>query len=452
MTNNKLNINDKLNLYEKFTFGAGDFGFNLYWTSISAFLMIFYTDVFGITAAAAGTMLLTTKIVDAFADPLMGIIADRTKTKWGRFRPWFLWVALPMAASGVITFSVPNISEGGKLIYAYATFAIMMVIYTMINIPYNALSGVLTNEPHERTQLNSFRFVGGFLGGTFVTYCTPKLVKYFGNGNEVLGWQLTMVLYGILASILFFNIFKNTKERIVPIASEDTNPFIDMGDLIKNRPWVVLFVFGLTLMVTITLRMGASAYYMKYYVEKPDLNASFLTIYGISLALGALVTPYLTKFMDKKNLMILLMFLVGIFSISFFFIPKTNITLMFVMQFLTGFCLGPKSPLTFSMYADCADYNEFNTGRRATGLTFAAATFSQKLGGALASFIIGGILSGMGYVANQVQTNDSQHGIIILVSIVPGIIAILSAGIMFLYNLDKNTLLNINYELENRRK
>ncbi len=447
MTNNK-----KLNWYEKFTFGAGDFGFNLYWTSISAFLMIFYTDVFGISAAAAGTMLLTTKIIDAITDPIMGIIADRTKTKWGRYRPWFLWIAIPMAASGVITFSVPDISEGGKLIYAYATFAIMMVIYTMINIPYNALSGVMTNEPQERTQLNSFRFVGGFLGGTFVTYCTPKLVKFLGNGNEVLGWQLTMVVYGIIASILFFNIFKNTKERIVPVSTEVNNPLTDLSDLLKNRPWIILFVFALTLMITITLRMGSSAYYMKYYIGMPDLNASFLTIYGIALALGALATPFMTKFIDKKLLMISLMFLVGLFSMSFFFIPKTNITLIFIMQFLTGFCLGPKSPLAFSMYADCADYTEYKTGRRATGLTFAAATFSQKLGGALASFIIGGILSSMGYVANAAQTASSEHGILILVSIIPGIVAILSGCVMIFYNLDKNLILKINQELENRKK
>jgi GPH family glycoside/pentoside/hexuronide:cation symporter len=436
---------------EKISYGSGDFGFNLYWTTISAFLLIFYTDSFGLSAAAAGTMLLTTKLVDAFADPIMGAIADRTRTKWGRFRPWLLWAAVPLAASGVLTFTTPDLDSTAKLIYAYATFALMMVIYSVINIPYGALSGVLTNEPQARTQLNSFRFVGGFLGGTFVTFMTPKLVKALGGANEVLGWQLTMTLYGVIACALFATLFLTARERVEPIAEKAVSPWKDVGDLLQNRPWLIMFVLALVVMVTISTRMGASAYYIKYYVGRPEQTASFLTVYGVALAAGSLITPLLTRFIDKRRLLIILMVLVGVLSSAFFFIPKDQILLMYGLQIAIGLCLGPKSPLTFSMYADCADYNEYKTGRRATAMTFAAATFSQKLGGALASFVIASVLAGLGYVANQAQSGASQTGIVLLVSVVPGALALLAAVIMCFYNLTDARLADIQAALAERK-
>jgi GPH family glycoside/pentoside/hexuronide:cation symporter len=436
---------------EKISYGSGDFGFNLYWTTISAFLLIFYTDSFGLSAAAAGTMLLTTKLVDAFADPIMGAVADRTRTKWGRFRPWLLWAAVPLAASGVLTFTTPDLDSTAKLIYAYATFALMMVIYSIINIPYGALSGVLTNDPQARTQLNSFRFVGGFLGGTFVTFMTPRLVKYLGGANEVLGWQLTMTLYGVIACGLFATLFLTARERVEPIAEKAVSPWKDIVDLLQNRPWLIMFVLALVVMVTISTRMGASAYYIKYYVGKPDQTGWFLTVYGGALAAGSLITPLLTRFIDKRRLLIILMVLVGILSSAFFFIPKDQIGLMYGLQIAIGLCLGPKSPLTFSMYADCADYNEYKTGRRATAMTFAAATFSQKLGGALASFVIASVLASLGYVANQAQTGASQTGIVLLISIVPGALALTAAIIMLFYNLTDTRLAEIQATLAKRK-
>ena len=436
---------------EKISYGSGDFGFNLYWTTISAFLLIFYTDSFGLNAAAAGTMLLTTKLVDAFADPIMGAVADRTRTKWGRFRPWLLWAAVPLAASGVLTFTTPDLDSTAKLIYAYATFALMMVIYSVINIPYGALSGVLTSEPQARTQLNSFRFVGGFLGGTFVTYMTPKLVKALGGANEVLGWQLTMTIYGVIACVLFVTLFLTARERVEPVAEQKVSPWKDIGDLLQNRPWLIMFVLALVVMVTISTRMGASAYYIKYYVGRPDQTGLFLTVYGGALAAGSLITPLLTRFIDKRRLLIILMVLVGVLSSVFVFIPKDQIGLMYALQIAIGLCLGPKSPLTFSMYADCADYNEWKTGRRATAMTFAAATFSQKLGGALASFVIASVLASLGYVANQAQSGASQTGIVWLVSVVPGAMALLAAVIMCFYNLTDKRLADIQAALAKRK-
>ena len=420
-----------ISLKEKIGYGLGDMGFNFFWANISAFLLVFYTDVFGISAAAAGTMMLVTKIVDAFTDPVMGAIADRTKTKWGKFRPYLLWGGLPMAAAGVLTYTTPGLGEGGKLIWAYGTYTLMMLMYTVLSVPYSALSGVITARSQDRTDLISFRFIAAFTGTTLVNFFTLDMVEYFGGGNEKLGWQITMAIYGVLAALFFVGVFLTTRERVTPPADQKTNPAQDIKDLLNNRPWLVLFTLALVIMITVSMRAGASIYYVKYYMEEPDLIKYFLTANGIALAIGAACTPIMTRFIENKNLMILLMSLTGVLSILFFFIPSDNITLIFIVHVLIGFVLGPKSPLAFSMYADTADYTDWKTGRRATAMTFSAAIFSQKLGGALASFGIGTFLASMGYIANEAQSDASQTDIVLAISIVPGIIALLAACLRY---------------------
>ncbi len=442
---------DTPGLFERLSYGSGDFGFNLYWTTISAFLLIFYTDSFGLNAAAAGTMLLATRLFDAVVDPVVGALADRTKSRWGRFRPWIIWGAFPLAVAGVLTFTTPHLDSNAKLIYAYCTFTLMMIAYSAANIPYGALSGVLTADPKARTQINSFRFVWGFLGGTATTYLTKPLVSFFGHGNEVVGWQLTMALYGLVACLLLYNLFHRTRERVEPIADKASSPLRDLRDLSQNRPWVILFLLSMVVMVTITTRLGASAYYVKYYMNRPDLAGYFTPVYLISLAVGSLITPILTRFIERRLLMISLMVLVGILSVAFWFIPRQDIGLVFALHILIGLCLGPKSPLTFAMYADAADYNEFRTGRRATAMTFSAASFAQKAGGALASAVIGWVLASLGYVANQVQSDASASGILLLMSIVPGAMAFLAAAIMAAYNLNDKHLAEVQAELTSRQ-
>ncbi|EGF90258.1 putative xylose-proton symporter [Asticcacaulis biprosthecium C19] len=437
---------------ERITYGFGDFGFNLYWATISSFLLYFYTDSFGLAPATAGTMLLVVKLIDACVDPVMGAIADRTKSKWGRFRPWLLWGSLPLALFGVITFITPDLSLNAKLVYAALTFGTLGALYSVANIPYGALSAVITNDPQIRTQINSFRFVGGFLGTTFVNYFTLKFVAWFDKQGVVDGWPATMGLYGLLACFLFAVLAVVTRERIQPGSEEKVSPFKDIGDLMQNRPWVILFILALIIMVTISTRAGASIYYIKYFAGGSDADAAtFLTVYGMALALGSLLTPVLTRFIDKKRLLIILMTLVGILSCAFYFVPKGDIVLMYGLQAAIGLCLGPKSPLTFSMYADAADYNEHKTGRRATGMTFAAATFSQKMGAALASAVIGWVLASMGYVAKQAQTGASQEGIVLLMSFVPGAVAFISVAVLFFYNLDDTRLKTIQADLDARK-
>ncbi|RYY03689.1 MAG: MFS transporter [Gammaproteobacteria bacterium] len=441
----------KLPWREKISYGVADLGFNFYWANIATFLMIFYTDVFGISAAAAAGMMFTVKIINAFTDPMIGAIADRTNSRFGKFRPYLLWIALPLAGAGVLTYTTPDLTENGKIAWAYGTYLFMMVCYTCINIPYNALSGVMSNDPQERSTINGLRFIFAFTGSTLVTYFTPDLVKYLGQGDERLGWQLTMAVWGVAASIIFVLTFLNTRERIQPIAEEQNAVMQDIKDLTQNKPWVILFFLALIIMITITLRSSSAAYYFKYVVGQPDLLKTFIPAYMIAAAVGAALTPVMTKFLDKKTLMIILMSATAILSSAFFFVPKDQIQLMYALQIAIGFVLGPKSPLAFSMYADTADYNEWRTGRRATAMTFAAATFSQKLGTALAAAVIGSVFTALGYVANTAQSTASQTGIVMLMSFIPAAFALAAVVIMFFYNLDNKALIKIQTDLAARK-
>jgi len=440
----------RLRLREKLSYGLGDLGYNFYWTMISAFGLYFFTDVFGLTPAEAGTLMLVSRLIDAFTDPLMGALADRTRTKYGRFRPYILGGIFPLAVMGGLTFYTPDVGHAAKLVYAYVCFNLLMLTYTLGNIPYSALSGVMSADGQQRAALNGFRFFGGFLGGTIVTYGTPHLVAFFGGGAQ--GWPLTMAVYGLAACGLMAVLFLNSHERISPPEGQKTSPFGDIADLMRNGPWVVLFVISLIIMVTITLRMSSSAYFMRYVAGREDLIGPFLTVYGLALATGALLTPVLTRFVDKKILLMGLMGLVAVFSASFYFIPPEQIGLMFAVQALIGLCLGPKSPLSFAMYADTADYTEYKTGRRATAMTYAAATFSQKLGGALAAFLIGGALTAVGYVANASQSQESQHTLRVLMSLAPAGVALLSVIILMAYGLNRARMADITAELLRRRE
>lgn len=445
MNNNRLSI---LSIREKLGYGLGDAGFNLYWTAIASFIAAFYTDVFGISAAAAGTMLFTTKIIDAFTDPLMGAIADRTRSKFGKFRPYLLWGSLPLAGAAVLTFTTPDLSNNGKLIWAYLTYTAMMLCYTIISTPYSALSGVMTADSQQRTSLISIRFIFAFSCGALVNKFTLPLVELLGKGNAQLGWQLTMALYGLAAIIIFAICFANTKERITPPPQQKTNPIEDIGDLIKNRPWLILFALAMIIMMTITMRAGSGYYYFTYYVERTDLISSYLFWQMIAYAAGACAAPLLTRYIEKTKLLMILMGIVGTLSILFFFVPKDWIWAMFALNILISLALGPKSPLTWSMYADTADYNEWKTGRRATAMTFSAATFSQKLGGALGSAIMLWLLAAIGYVAKEAQEGASLLGINLLQTVIPGGFALFAAIIIPFYTLTGKELKNIQEDLE----
>ena len=395
-------------------------------------------------------MLFVTKIIDAFTDPLMGAVADRTQTRWGKFRPYLLFAGLPMAAAGVLTFTTPDLGNTGKVIWAYATYSMLMLMYTVLSTPYSALSGVMTARSQERTTLISIRFLFAFTGGALVNKYTLPLVEYFGAGNDVKGWQLTMVLYGILAMLIFFITFISTKERIAPPPAQKTNPLEDIRDLLQNRPWLILFALAMIIMMTFTMRAGSAYYYFYYYVERPELLPDYLFWQMIAYAAGALLAPVMTRYLDKAKLLMLLMGIVGALSMLFYFVPKDMIWAMFTLNILISLALGPKSPLTWSMYADTADYNEWKHGRRATAMTFSAATFAQKLGGSLGSAGMLWILAAIGYAANQAQTGASQTGIALLQTVFPGVFALIAVVVISFYDLTGKQLERIQQELKER--
>lgn len=460
--------NEKINIKEKVAYGFGDAASSMFWKIFSMYLLFFYTDVFGLAAAAVGTMFLVTKVWDSFFDPFVGIYSDRIDTKWGKFRPFLLWVAVPFAIIGVLTFYTPDFAHNGKLIYAYITYSLMMMVYSLINVPYASLLGVISSDGKERTTLASYRMVFAFAGSLIALWMIEPLVKYFGDGTltSSQGWFYTIVVFGVMTTLLFWGCFAGTKERIKPIKKDQSTLKEDLNDLWKNKPWWILLGAGVATLLFNTIRDGGAIYYFKYYLEKTDhetfsifgmgTGMSYLTIY---LVLGqaanivgvVLATPIANKF-GKKKTFFAAMLSAAVLSIIFYFLTKDNIMMILLLQFFISICAGCIFPLLWSMYADTADYSEWKQGRRATGLVFSASSMSQKLGWAFGGAATGWLLAYFGFQANVVQTENAQTGIRLMLSILPAAGAIISMLFIFVYPLTEEKLSSITEELEQRRK
>lgn len=529
----------KLSWRERIGYGLGDAGFNFYWAIIGSYLVFFYTDVFGLSAAAAATMLTVTKLIAAITDPVIGGLADRTSTRWGKFRPYLIWGVLPMMGAGILTMSTPDLDDTGKLVWAYISYSLLMACYSLLNMPYNSLSAVLTANTQERNSLNSTRFFFAYFCSIFVGAATPELAEYFGDGDRysARGWQMTMVVYSIIASCLFITTFLTTRERIQPPPNQEkTHPLTDLKDLFTCQPWLVLFVLALVFMITMTLRGSSAAYFFRYFIERPDLLGSYIGLQMTGLMIGAMFASTVTKYVDKRKLLIFLLCVVAVLSILFAFVPKpksngvvdiasneaiqmdaskllgqahaegdsyqwlrhdkifwiikeqvplaeTGPTLnladakgqvisvvrthndgtiqdsselpieiiwMFTLNILISIALGFKPPITWAMYADIADYNEWKNGRRATGMTFAATTFSQKIGSAAGSALMLTVLAIMGYQAGEMQAGASLDSIVYMQTIVPGLFALLTAFSLIFYNLTDKKLEQVQLELKAR--
>lgn len=593
----------KVSLKEKIGYGSGDFASNLFWQTFMYFLPIFYTDVFGLPVAAAAWLFGLSRILDAVTDPTVGIIADRTKSRWGRFRPYLLFGAIPFGVIGILSFTTPDMSTTGKVVYAFITYNLMMILYTVINIPYSSLLGVLTPDSQERTKVSSLRFIFAFSAGLFVTAFNITFVNSFGdmgqskviskadvieqegkksayniieyggrvaftdkdieieqprikkiidkgivvmvgdylgkkeedikidtiqtleltsisnvcekidfnqiedavedrskylvvdtynndsvyydgklktenqliivnqskisgfNGNYVgkivsqsKGYGWTISLYAILAVLILFFTFATTKERVVPQKKENNNIKEDLKDLIKNKPWVLLLGAGIFTMFYVCIRNGAIAYYFKYYVSVStiwgyDFASAFMVIGTLASIAGTGAVTAVAKRFGKKQTYIALMILSTVFTASFYFFKEDQAVLMFVFQILACLFMGPTSALVWAMYADVADYSEYKTGRRATGLIFSASTMAQKVGWAIGGVITMVILGFVGYDANAIeQTPTAITGIRALLSLVPAAVSILCALLVVFYALDDKFVKKIQIELENRTK
>jgi GPH family glycoside/pentoside/hexuronide:cation symporter len=440
-----------LSLKEKIGYSLGDSASNLYWKTFEFFLVIFYTDVFGLPAAAVGTMLLVTRVADAAADLVMGSIADHTVMRWGHYRPYLLWGAVPLAAAGVLTFTTPNLGAGPKLLYAYITYSALMLAYTAVNTPYSALMGVMTTNLNERTSLSSIRFVGAFASGLFVQYFTLKLVKLFGQGSDARGWQMTMVLYGFVAIVLLQICLVSTRERVTPSRKQKANLQRELCDLFNNRPWWILVGVQLLTVSAFAIEGSVSAYYFKYFVKRQDLLGLFLASNGLAYLVAVLVTSHLARLVGKKKLFIVTLGIGSLVMGLFSFARPSDVALIFVLQIISSFMLGFKSPLVFAMFADTADHAEWRTGRRATGLILASAIFSTKIGMAIGGWLFGVILAYCGYVANVEQAAHSLRWIILSMSWIPCALLILATAAMVLYQLDDIIMEKIEEDLKLRR-
>ncbi len=660
-----MNVEDRLSFKEKFGYGLGDTASNLYFQMFINFLLFFYTDVFGIPAAVAGTLFMVSRFWDAVNDPIMGIIADRTNTKWGKFRPYLLWMMLPLAVIGVLTFTTPELSLGGKIIYAYITYILMMMAYTAINIPYSALLGVLSPHSRQRTSASTYRFVLAFAGAFIVQGATLPLVNSLGQENKGIslsggivtiqevdtrtsriiieasdgthttsqeflvkinradetppavhdplgdmvtgqgstvsinetgnnqpvltesipdttynletrqhrillfkhfadpdadqldytvtsgdnavvsadifegkvildikgtgialmtvtatdgrggsvadsfsvrvdseeddppailssfdnielnegfgehvidvsqafvdfegkdltysvkkvdvakGFQYTLVIYGLMACLLFYLTFALTKERVQPSKDQKTSLKKDLRDLVRNRPWMILLVMSMFTLGYVIVRMGTIMYYFKYYIGNELLAALFMISGTVAVIIGVACTDFLSKRLGKKRLYLIVMGLSSVFTMLFYHIPKDQISLVFAVHIVISFVMAPQAPLLWAMYADTVDYSEWKFGRRATGLIFSAATFSQKFGMALGGGLAGWLLARFNFQPNVVQSAETLMGIRLMMSYIPVVGTVIAVVAAIFYELDDKTMQRIEKELTERRE
>ncbi|MBN2356075.1 MFS transporter [candidate division KSB1 bacterium] len=447
-------INEKLIRFkEKLGYAAGDTASCLYYQTFAMFLMIFYTDTFGITPAAVGTMLLVTRIWDTFNDPLMGMIADRTNSRFGKFRPWLLWMAVPFAVSGILVFTTPNLSYTGKLIYAYITYSLATMVYTAVNIPYGALLGVMTPHSDERTKLSSYRFIGAYIGNLIVQGTLLHLVAFLGKGNSQRGYQLAITLYAVLAAALWIFVFSQCKERVAPLKGEQSKIRRDLADLMQNRPWLVLCLMGILSLIWISIRNASMLYYFKYYVGVEEKAAAFMVVGTVFTIVGVMTTPYITRILGGKKKSFIILNAINIVAMALFYLAgPTDIVYMYACHIVGSFIMGPIFPMIWAMYADTADYGEWRFGRRATGLVFSAATFSQKLGWTVGGSVAAFILAWFGYQANVPQTPETLQGIRMMMSLLPAALAVLVILAALLYNLDAKLQRQIEKELIERKE
>jgi GPH family glycoside/pentoside/hexuronide:cation symporter len=447
----------KLRFKEKLGYGVGDSASNFFFQVFNIFLLYYYTDVFGIDPALIGVMFIVTKLVDAISDPLMGLIADRTNSRWGKFRPYLLWGAIPYGLFGYAMFAGPDLSDSGKLIYAYATYTMMMLAYTVINVPYSALMGVMSSSSLERTSISSYRFVCAFsaawLVGTFVT----PLKTILGGGDEALGFRLTMMIFAVISIALFWVTFATTRERVKPL-QEKPSLKLDFRAMLGNGPWITLFFAAIFTLMNVAVRNGAIMYYFKYYVGDDgsaiflifDKTAVFMSIGLFVMVAGIACTKALAARFDKRKLLIVLSFLNALTMAVFFVIPPEQYWLMVGVNAVGTFIVGPTPALVWAMYADTADYGEWKSGRRTTGLVFSALQFAQKMGLAVGAGLSGIILSLFGFIANQAQSDLSITGIRLMFSIFPAALAIAGIVAIYFYPLTDKKVREIEAELNER--
>lgn len=442
----------KLSLKEKIGYSLGDTASHFVWDMVGFWILIFYTDTFGISAAAAGTIMLIARFWDMASDPIMGVIADRTKTRWGKFRPYILWMALPYSILAVMAFSTPNFGETGKVLYAGITYILLMTVFTAINLPYSSLGAVMTSNSYERAGLNSYRFIFAFVGQFIVSGTALYLANYFGKGNSAKGYQMTLILFSVISFILFMITFSTTKERVQPPKKQKESLKEDFKNLFKNRPWVILFFVGIISFIMFAMQNLSVAYYFKYYIGNEEGVQLFNVIGTVALIVAIPFSKPLAKRFGNRNVYLVSSLLSGLFFCLIYLPGKDDIHLIYIFNILAKMAYAPAVPLLWTMLGDTADYSEWKTGRRATGLTFSAATFAQKAGWGIGGALAGWLLAAFSFAPNVEQTETAITGIKLMISVFPGVLYMSCAILLYFYSIDHKTCTLMQNDLEARRE
>jgi len=466
---------EKIGLREKIGYGFGDAASSMFWKIFGMYSLFFYTDVFGITAAAAGTMFLVARLWDSFFDIFVGIMSDRTKTRWGKYRPYLLWFAIPFAVMGVITFYTPDFGQTGKLVYAYITYSLMMIVYSLINVPYASLLGSITSNPNERNSLSSYRMSFAFIG-SFVTFMLLQplvdfYAKQFDGGTVVksventistspIGWVLGVGTIGVVCVVLFLLCFSWTKERVTQIESEENvSVKQDLKNLFHNSPWWILIGTGLAALLFNAIRDSVAIYYFRDYVQVNyrmagtgwDMTTIYFLVGQAANLIGVMAAPAVSAKYGKKRTYMISILMAGILSTGFYLVPN-NVTLILILQFFTSIFAGYVLPLLWSMFADIVDHQELTTGRRATGLIFSSSSMSQKLGWALGAALSGWILAIFNYNPHAAQqAAETIFGERLMISLFPALCSLLAFVGMLFYPLSDKKVKEITEQLDRKR-
>ena len=455
-------------LSEKIGYGLGDMSASMFWKLFGAYLMIFYTDVFGLSAAVVGTMFLITRVWDSVFDPIVGVVADRTDTRWGKFRPYLLWLAIPFGGMAILTFYTPALGDTGKIVYAFITYSLMMMVYSAINVPYASLLGVMSPNPQDRNVLSTFRMMFAYIGSFVALLLFMPLVGAFTGGDtsqevQQYGWLTAVAVIAVACSLLFFGCFSLTKERVKAVKCEKTPLMTDIRDLLGNRPWWILLGAGIASLVFNSIRDGATVYYFKYFVDETSygnvtvagipfvLSGLYLAVGQASNIIGVVLAAPIASKIGKRQTFMWAMIIATVLSVAFYYLDRNQLMLIFLLQVVISVCAGSVFPLLWSMYADCADYSELKTGNRATGLIFSSSSMSQKFGWAIGTAITGWLLAAFGFQANAVQNEETIQGIRMFLSLLPAVGTALSVAFIFFYPLTESRMESITAELETLR-
>lgn len=445
---------NKLSVKEKIGYGMGDAGCNMIGGAIMMFLSYFYTDIFGLAPALVGVLLLSVRVLDAVTDPIMGAIADRTQTRWGRFRPYLLWVSFPYVIFSVLMFTTPEWTYNSKVIYAFVTYFLMSLTYTAINIPYCSLGGVITADPKERVSCQSYRFIMVGIATLILSSTLLPMADWFGGEDKAKGYQTAMGVLALIGLFMFLFCFATVRERIKPAVPSNDALKQDLRDVWKNDQWVRILLLTFCNVCPGFIRMAATMYYVVWVMEKSTHFATlFISLGVIGMMFGSALAKPLTDRYCKLKVFFWTNIVLALFSCGFYWVNPHATTLVLVLYFLLNILHQLPSPLHWSLMADVDDYGEWKTGKRSTGISFSGNLFFLKVGLAVAGAMVGFLLSAYGYDAGAARQSDSAvSGIILLFTIIPGIGYLITAGVVRLLKVDRNMMIQIQSDLAKRRE